>query len=196
MNGRVRASAPIMKTILPEPGLMWFAHDAVLSLLSGGHVNRARIWLRLAQNETAGNAQAREAATRLWAISRFAEPQTDPRELDGAAFSTWLRSIQVPSGFDQADHRIVELLEPGDLVVTADVPLAADVLEKGGYALDPRGLLYTTENIPERLATRNLMDQLRSNGVETGGPAALGKSDRQAFANRLDQLLTRYHSTP
>jgi uncharacterized protein YaiI (UPF0178 family) len=110
--------------------------------------------------------------------------------------SPWLRSIQVPSGFDQADHRIVELLEPGDLVVTADVPLAADVLEKGGYALDPRGLLYTTENIPERLATRNLMDQLRSNGVETGGPAALGKSDRQAFANRLDQLLTRHHSTP
>ena len=110
--------------------------------------------------------------------------------------SPWLRSIRVPSGFDQADHRIVQLLEPGDLVVTADVPLAADVLAKGGQALDPRGLLYTTENIPERLATRNLMDQLRSDGVETGGPAALSKTDRQAFANRLDQLLTRHQKSP
>jgi len=110
--------------------------------------------------------------------------------------SPWLRSIRVPYGFDEADHRIVQLLEPGDLVITADVPLAADVLAKGGQALDPRGLLYTNENIPERLATRNLMDQLRSDGVETGGPAALSKSDRQAFANRLDQLLTRHQKSP
>ena len=110
--------------------------------------------------------------------------------------SRWLSAIQVPSGFDQADHRIGQLMEPGDLVVTADVPLAADVLSKGGHALDPRGLLYTTENIPERLATRNLMDQLRNTGVETGGPAALTRSDRQAFANRLDQLLTRHHRAP
>ena len=106
--------------------------------------------------------------------------------------SPWLHSIQVPHGFDQADHRIVQLMEPGDLVVTADIPLAAEVVQKGGHALDPRGSLYTEENIAERLATRNLMDQLRSDGLETGGPASLGKSDRQAFANRLDQLLTRY----
>jgi uncharacterized protein YaiI (UPF0178 family) len=70
------------------------------------------------------------------------------------------------------------------------------VLRKGGHALDPRGLLYTSENIPERLATRNLMDRLRSDGVETGGPPALTKGDRQAFAARLDQLLTRYRKSP
>jgi uncharacterized protein YaiI (UPF0178 family) len=106
--------------------------------------------------------------------------------------SPYLRSIQVPSGFDKADHRIVELMEPGDLVVTADIPLAADVVKNGGLALDPRGELFTEENIAERLAFRNLMDQLRSEGLEGGGPAALGKNDRQAFANRLDQILTRH----
>lgn len=106
--------------------------------------------------------------------------------------SPYLTSIRVPSGFDKADHRIVELMEPGDLVVTADIPLAADVVKNGGQALDPRGELYTEENIDERLAVRNLMDQLRSEGLETGGPEALGKSDRQAFANQLDQILTRH----
>jgi uncharacterized protein YaiI (UPF0178 family) len=106
--------------------------------------------------------------------------------------SAWVRSIRVPSGFDQADHHIVRSMEPGDLVVTADVPLAAEALKKGGHALDPRGVLYTPENIPERLAMRNLLDQLRGSGVVTGGPAALGKGERQAFASRLDQLLTRY----
>ena len=98
----------------------------------------------------------------------------------------------MPSGFDEADHRIVQLMEPGDLIVTADIPLAADVVRNGGQALDPRGELYTEENIDERLAVRNLMDQLRSEGLEAGGPAALGRSDRQAFANRLDRILTRY----
>ena len=108
--------------------------------------------------------------------------------------SPYLKAIRVPQGFDQADHRIVQLMQPGDLVVTADVPLAADVLEKGGHALDPRGRLYTEENIQEALAMRDLADQLRSSGVETGGPPPLDKTDRQAFANKLDQLLTRYRA--
>ncbi len=109
--------------------------------------------------------------------------------------SSYLRVIQVPLGFDEADHRIVELMQPGDLVVTGDIPLAAAVVEKGGHALGPRGEQFTEDNIQERLAMRNLMDHLRSTGLETGGPAALSKSDRQAFANGLDQLLTRYFSS-
>lgn len=114
------------------------------------------------------------------------------RPLEGPR-STWVRVLQVPAGFDQADHRIVQSMEPGDLVVTADIPLAAAVVEKGGYVLGPRGERFTEDNIRERLAMRNLMDQLRSEGLETGGPAALNKGDRQAFANGLDQILTRHH---
>ncbi len=106
--------------------------------------------------------------------------------------SPYLSVIQVPLGFDEADHRIVELMQTGDIVVTGDIPLAAAVVEKGGHVLGPRGEQYTDENIQERLAMRNLMDQLRSTGLDTGGPAALSKSDRQAFANGLDQLLTRH----
>ena len=106
--------------------------------------------------------------------------------------SPYLRVIQVPLGFDEADHRIVELMQTGDLVVTGDIPLAAAVVEKGGHVLGPRGEQFTEDNIRERLAMRNLMDQLRSTGLDTGGPAALSKSDRQAFANGLDQILTRH----
>ena len=108
--------------------------------------------------------------------------------------SPYIRSIQVPSGFDVADNRIAELVEQGDLVITADIPLAATVIDKGGLALNPRGELYTEENIKERLAMRNLMDELRGMGEVTGGPAALGKKDRQAFANALDRLLARISS--
>ena len=85
-------------------------------------------------------------------------------------------------------------MQPGDLVVTADVPLAADVVQNGGHALDPRGKLFTEDNIQECLAMRDLADQLRSTGLETGGPAPLDQSGRQVFANRLDQLLRRYRS--
>jgi len=105
--------------------------------------------------------------------------------------SEYVKAIRVPRGFDQADNRIVESLQPGDLVVTADVPLAADVVNAGGHALDPRGKLFTEDNIQECLALRDLADELRSSGVDTGGPPPLGKSDRQAFANQLDQLLSR-----
>ena len=105
--------------------------------------------------------------------------------------SPYIKAIQVPSGFDVADSKIVQQLQSGDLVVTADIPLAALVIEKGGHALNPRGEFYTTENIRERLAMRNFMDELRNTGVNTGGPAVLSLSDRQAFANQLDRFLTK-----
>jgi hypothetical protein len=108
------------------------------------------------------------------------------------AASQYLRFELVPAGLDAADKRIVELLEPGDLVITADLPLAAAVIEKGGLALNPRGELYTEENVREHLSMRNFMDELRSSGVATGGPAVLGPRDRQAFANQLDRLLSQY----
>ena len=105
--------------------------------------------------------------------------------------SPYIKAIQVPSGFDVADSKIVQQLQSGDLVVTADIPLAALVIEKGGHALNPRGELYTTENIRERLTMRNFMDELRNIGVNTGGPAVLSLSDRQAFANQLDRFLMK-----
>ena len=102
-----------------------------------------------------------------------------------------VRFVQVPPGFDAADKRIVELMHTGDLVVTADVPLAAAVIDKGGVALNPRGELYTGENVRERLSVRNFLDELRGSGVDTGGPAALSQRERQLFANQLDRLLAR-----
>ncbi|MCI5210045.1 MAG: YaiI/YqxD family protein [Candidatus Electrothrix sp. ATG2] len=100
--------------------------------------------------------------------------------------------IQVSYGPDVADKEIINRLHAGDLVITADIPLAAQVVEQGGFALHPRGELYTTENIKERLSTRDFLDSLRLSGVETGGPSALSNRDRQTFANHLDQLLSRY----
>ena len=108
--------------------------------------------------------------------------------------SELIDTMTVPKGFDVADGRILELVETGDLVITADIPLAAEVVEKGAHALSPRGELYTDENVRERLAVRNLMDQLRNVGIDTGGPQALNQADRQAFANQLDRLLTRLTS--
>lgn len=105
--------------------------------------------------------------------------------------SRYIRSIQVGNGLDVADQRIAGEMAAGDLVITADIPLAAAVIDRGGHALNPRGEWYSQENIDERLAMRNFMDQLRETGVQTGGPDVLGPRDRQAFANRLDQFLTR-----
>ncbi len=99
--------------------------------------------------------------------------------------------LTVPSGLNVADQKIVELLDPGDLVITADIPLAAHVVNKGGTALDPRGELYTDENIGERLTMRNLMDELRGGGMVGGGPAPFSGNDRQAFANQLDRILAK-----
>ncbi len=98
-------------------------------------------------------------------------------------------TIQVPRGFDMADSRIVSEMAAGDIVITADIPLADGVIEKGGIAINPRGQLYTEENIKDRLATRNLSEELRDSGVLTGGPKTLGPKDSQAFANKLDTLL-------
>jgi len=95
----------------------------------------------------------------------------------------------VPPGLDAADKRIVELMSAGDLVITADVPLAAAAIDKGGVALNPRGELYTSENVRERLSVRNFLDELRGSGVNTGGPPALSQRERQQFANQLDRLL-------
>lgn len=103
--------------------------------------------------------------------------------------SRLIKSIQVPPGFDVADNRIVELMAAGDLVITADIPLAADVIAKGGHALNPRGELYSEENIRQRLTMRNFMDELRGSGIDTGGPPTFSQSDRQAFANQLDRML-------
>ena len=102
-----------------------------------------------------------------------------------------VRTVQVPQGFDVADHHIADRAVPGDIVITADIPLAADVVDKGCLAINPRGQLYSEENVKNRLATRDLMDELRSAGLETGGPPAFSKRDIQAFANALDRLLAR-----
>jgi uncharacterized protein len=106
--------------------------------------------------------------------------------------SKYIKSIVVSSGPDVADDRIVELVQQGDLVVTADIPLADRVIANGAYALDPRGDLYTEENIKDRLATRNLMNELRNGGVIEGGPAGFSRKDRQAFANQLSRFLTKH----
>ncbi len=105
--------------------------------------------------------------------------------------SPFIGTLQVPAGLDVADGRIVEQVEPGDLVVTADIPLAAAVIEKGAHALDPRGELYTEGNVRERLAVRDFMDELRGSGVITGGPSGFGPGDRKAFADALDRILSQ-----
>ena len=105
--------------------------------------------------------------------------------------SRHIKFIQVARGFDVADNVIVQRLDAGDLVITGDIPLAAEAIEKGGYALNHRGELYTANNIRECLNMRDFMDSLRSSGIETGGPAALSQSDRQAFANQLDKFLSQ-----
>ncbi len=105
--------------------------------------------------------------------------------------SRFIKSVQVSAGFDVADNHIVQNLEMGDLVITADIPLAAEVIEKGGHALNPRGDFYTKENIGERLAMRDFFTQLRDSGVETGGAAAMNQADRQNFANQLDRFLQK-----
>ena len=110
--------------------------------------------------------------------------------------SRCIKFIQVASGFDVADDEIVKRLGAGDLVITADIPLAAEVVEKGAYALNPRGELYSADNIRARLNMRDFMDTLRASGIDTGGPPALSQTDRQSFANHLDKILTRYAGNP
>ncbi len=106
--------------------------------------------------------------------------------------SSYIKTVQVPGGFDVADDEIMKRLTAGDLVITSDIPLAAEVIEKGGHALSPRGEMHTTENIRARLNMRDFLDTMRASGIDTGGPAAFSQRDRQAFANSLDRLLTKY----
>lgn len=107
--------------------------------------------------------------------------------------SDYINTLQVPRGFDVADDEIVKRAEPGDLVITSDIPLAAEVIEKGGHALSPRGEMHTKENIGAKLNMRDFMDTMRASGVEMGGgPRAYGQRDKQEFANQLDRFLTRH----
>lgn len=112
------------------------------------------------------------------------QPITVPR-------SPFIKTVQVASGFDVADNEIVRRLAAGDLVITADIPLAAEVIEKGGHALNPRGERYTKETIGARLNMRDFMDTMRASGINTGGPPAISQGDRQDFANALDRFLAR-----
>lgn len=106
--------------------------------------------------------------------------------------STYIRSIRVARGFNMADTAIAEQVEAGDLVITADIPLAAQIIAQNAHALNPRGEFYSSDTIGERLAMRNFMTELRDGGVITGGPAILSQRDRQTFANQLDRFLTRH----
>ncbi|MGO4303695.1 YaiI/YqxD family protein [Cupriavidus sp. RAF12] len=110
--------------------------------------------------------------------------------------SRFIKALQVPAGFDAADDRIVELVCNGDLVITADIPLAAAALDKGAHVLDPRGSWFSRENIQERLTMREVMDQLRGSGVDTGGPAPYSPQDSKAFAGQLDRFLARHAPPP
>ena len=128
----------------------------------------------------------RAAARRAIALTLVAnQPVRVPR-------SPHIRAVQVTAGFAEADDWIVAQVEPGDLVVTADIPLASACIDKGAGALNPRGELYTSENVRQRLVMRDLMDQLRGSGMDVGGgPPPLSQQDRREFANQLDRLLAR-----
>ncbi|HET9403997.1 MAG TPA: YaiI/YqxD family protein [Burkholderiales bacterium] len=109
--------------------------------------------------------------------------------------SRFIRTVQVARGLDVADNEIARCLEVGDLVVTADIPLAADIIARGGHALNPRGEFYTSENVREHLSMRDFMEALRGGGVQTGGPQPLDQADRKRFADQLDRFLSRSAQT-
>jgi len=106
--------------------------------------------------------------------------------------SPHIDTIVVEAGPDVADHEIARRIDAGDLVITADIPLVSDVIGKGGFALNPRGIFYTDANVKQALTMRNFADELRGTGIATGGPPAFGRKDRMAFANELDRFLTRH----
>lgn len=144
-----------------------------------------RIWVDADACPKAVKEILYRAATRRQIHTSFVanSPLTLPR-------SEFLHFILVGAGFDVADREIARLMSPGDLVITADIPLAADAIEQGGVALNPRGSLYTGDNVKSALAMRNFMDDLRGAGTLTGGPAAFSQRDRTAFANQFDRILT------
>lgn len=107
--------------------------------------------------------------------------------------SDYIKSLQVAHGFDVADNEIINRAQAGDLVITADIPLAADVLKKDCFALNPRGERYSKDTISAKLSMRDFMDTFRASGIHTGGPPPLNQADRQAFANQLDSLIAKHH---
>lgn len=109
--------------------------------------------------------------------------------------SPYIKALQVPSGFDVADDEIVKRLSPGDLVITSDIPLAAEVLEKGGLALNPRGEFYTADTIRQKLVMRDFMEEMRGSGDVGGGPPSFSHSDRMLFANKLDSFLAQHSAS-
>lgn len=122
-----------------------------------------------------------EVETALVANQRLQTPANNP----------FVTAVRVEGGPDVADDHIADHAEPGDLAITADIPLASRLVEKGVKTIDPRGTEYSEENIGERLSVRDFMDQLRSTGVETGGPSAWGQKDKQSFAATFDRVLTK-----
>lgn len=105
--------------------------------------------------------------------------------------SLYINMVQVSHGFDEADNTIVERVNTGDLVITADIPLASDVIDKGAVAINPRGELYTSSNIKQKLNMRDFMDTMRSSGIQTGGQSKYGDREKQEFANQLDRYITK-----
>lgn len=105
--------------------------------------------------------------------------------------SAIIKTVQVSQGFDEADNYIVDNLKPGDLVITGDIPLASDAIDKNAHVINPRGEEYTKENIKQRLNMRDFMEQMRSTGEVSGGPPPMGQAERQQFANTLDRLLAK-----
>lgn len=130
-------------------------------------------------------AERRQVKTTLVANSTLTIPR-----------SPFLHFLLVGSGADVADKEITRLMQPGDLVITADIPLAADAIEQKGFALNPRGEFYTRNNVQSALSMRNFMDSLRGAGTITGGPPAFSNTDRAAFANQLDRFLTKHLKNP
>lgn len=127
-----------------------------------------------------------KAANRTNVMTTFVANQAIP-----VPPSKWIKAIRVASGFDAADNEIVRRLDAGDLVITSDIPLASEAIEKGATALSPRGELYTLDNIRARLTMRDFMESLRASGIDSGGPPALKQSDRKAFADHLDRWLRK-----
>jgi uncharacterized protein len=127
-----------------------------------------------------------KAATRTQTLTTFVANQ-----YINVPKSPFIKMLQVTSGFDVADDEIVKLSQPGDIVITSDIPLAAEVIDKGAHALSPRGELHTQDNIRARLNMRDFLDTMRASGEHTGGPPPLSQADRQAFANHLDRFLSK-----
>lgn len=159
--------------------------------MQGDDASRLRIWVDADACPVRIREMIVRAADRVKVTATFVSNHSVPLPR-----SPHVEVLLVESGFDVADRRIVERLAAGDLVITQDIPLAAEVVERGATALNPRGMLYTAQNVREHLARRNFMEELRSAGTTTRGPSPLAKTDLARFAGALDRFLTRAITTP